>query len=46
MLSQVALNLLSFKMQERFDTAVPLEEPVISPAAMFSSSLLVTVGDR
>jgi uncharacterized protein YycO len=31
------------KMQERYGTQVPLEEPVISPVAMFESSRLVTV---
>lgn len=31
------------KMRERYGTRVPLEEPVISPAAMFDSPLLQTV---
>jgi hypothetical protein len=35
--------LVRAKMRERFGTNVPLDEPVISPAAMFDSGLLVTV---
>ncbi len=31
------------KMKERYGAAVPLDEPVISPGAMFSSSDLITV---
>ena len=31
------------KMQERYHGHVPLDEPVISPAAMFDSTLLTTV---
>ena len=31
------------KMRERFGDHIPLDEPVISPAAMFESPLLVTV---
>jgi hypothetical protein len=34
------------KMRERYGTHVPLEEPVISPAAMLQSSQLVTVAER
>jgi hypothetical protein len=34
------------KMQERYGAAVPLEEPVISPGAMFSSPLLETVAEQ
>ncbi len=35
------------KMRERWGDAIPLQEPVISPARMFASPLLVTVhGDR
>jgi hypothetical protein len=35
--------LVRAKMRERYGTNVPLDEPVISPAAMFDSGLLVTV---
>jgi len=31
------------KMRERYGTDVPLEEPVISPIAMFESPRLITV---
>ena len=31
------------KMRERFGSRVPLDEPVISPAAMYDSALLETV---
>jgi hypothetical protein len=34
------------KMRERYGDNVPLSEPVISPVAMFRSSLLVTVVER
>ncbi len=34
------------KMRERYGARVPLEEPVISPAAQFESSLLETVESR
>jgi hypothetical protein len=34
------------KMKARYGSAVPLDEPVISPAAMFESSLLSTVAPR
>ena len=34
---------LRAKMRERYGDAIPLDEPVISPVAMFQSSLLVTV---
>lgn len=34
------------KMQERYGAAIPLDEPVISPGAMFSSPLLETVAER
>jgi len=34
------------KMHERYGERVPLDEIVISPAAMFSSPLLETVGER
>jgi len=32
------------KLRERFGDNVPLEEPVISPSAMFDSTALETVG--
>ena len=31
------------KMKERYGDNIPLEEPVISPAAVFESELLITV---
>jgi Permuted papain-like amidase enzyme, YaeF/YiiX, C92 family len=34
------------KMQERYGAAIPLDEPVISPGAMFSSPLLETVAQE
>jgi uncharacterized protein YycO len=34
------------KMRERYGKNIPLDEPVISPAAMFDSALLVTVAAR
>jgi hypothetical protein len=34
------------KIRERYGTSVPLDEPVISPAAQFDSSLLETVESR
>lgn len=34
------------KMRERYGTRIPLDEPVISPVAMFDSPLLVTVDAR
>ena len=34
------------KMQERYGNNIPLDEPVISPAAMFGSPLLVTVAQQ
>ena len=34
------------KMQERYGNDIPLDEPVISPSAMFQSPLLVTVAER
>ena len=33
------------KMRERYGTRIPMEEPVISPAAMFDSNVLVMVGE-
>lgn len=33
------------KMRERYGTRVPLEEPVISPAAIYDSPLLQTISD-
>ena len=33
------------KMRERYGANIPMEEPVISPAAMFDSKTLVTVGE-
>jgi hypothetical protein len=33
-------------MRERYGTRIPLDEPVISPVAMFDSPLLVTVVAR
>lgn len=32
------------KMRERYGTRIPMEEPVITPAAMFDSEALLTVG--
>jgi hypothetical protein len=37
---------VAVKLRERYGSAIPLEEPVISPAAMFRSPLLVTVTER
>ena len=34
------------KMRERYGDNVPAEEPVITPVAMFNSSLLETVAER
>jgi hypothetical protein len=34
------------KMKERYGDEVPLDEPVISPAAMFESPLLEMVAER
>jgi len=34
------------KMRQRYGNHVPLEEPVISPGAMFQSPLLVTVAEK
>ena len=34
------------KLRERYGDHIPLEEPVISPVAMFRSPLLVTVAER
>lgn len=34
------------KMRERYGGKVPLDEPVISPAAIFDSELLTTVGEN
>ncbi len=34
------------KMQERYGSHIPLDEPVISPAAMFNSPLLITVAEQ
>jgi len=34
------------KMRERYGDTVPLDEPVISPVAMFRSNLLVTVAEQ
>ena len=34
------------KLRERYGTAVPLDEPVISPAAMFDSPVLELVAER
>jgi hypothetical protein len=34
------------KMKERYGTNVPMDEPVISPVAMFNSDLLVTVDNQ
>ncbi|ADP17926.1 hypothetical protein AXYL_04611 [Achromobacter xylosoxidans A8] len=34
------------KMQERYGRDIPWDEPIISPAAMFDSSLLRTVAER
>jgi hypothetical protein len=38
--------LVAAKLKERFGDSVPLEETVISPAAMFDSDVLETVYDR
>jgi len=32
------------KMRERYGTRIPLDEPVISPAAIYDSNLLATIG--
>jgi hypothetical protein len=37
---------VSAKIKERYGTAIPLDEPVISPAAMFASPLLAVVANR
>jgi Permuted papain-like amidase enzyme, YaeF/YiiX, C92 family len=34
------------KLRERYGTQLPLDEPVISPAAMFESPLLELVAER
>jgi len=34
------------KMRERYGDSAPLNEPVISPVAMFRSNLLVTVAEQ
>jgi hypothetical protein len=34
------------KLRERYGTHIPQEEPVISPVAMFNSSLLTTVAEK
>lgn len=34
------------KMRERYGNRIPMDESVISPGAMFESSLLVTVEER
>jgi Permuted papain-like amidase enzyme, YaeF/YiiX, C92 family len=34
------------KMRERYGRNIPLDEPVISPAAMFQSPVLVTVAEQ
>jgi uncharacterized protein YycO len=34
------------KLRQRYGSKVPLDEPVISPAAMFASPLLTTVAER
>ncbi|WP_447921035.1 YiiX family permuted papain-like enzyme [Achromobacter aegrifaciens] len=34
------------KMQERYGRDIPWDEPIISPAAMFDSPLLRTIGER
>lgn len=34
------------KLHERYGTQIPLNEPVISPKAMFDSNLLITVAQR
>jgi hypothetical protein len=33
-------------MQERYGTGIPLNEPVISPRAMYDSALLETIESR
>ena len=33
-------------MRERYGDHVPLDEPVISPVAMFKSPLMVTVAEK
>ncbi len=38
--------LVRAKMQERYGTHIPVDTPVISPAAIFGSPLLVTVAQR
>lgn len=37
---------VQIKMKERYGNNTPLDEPVISPAAMFDSALLVTVAQK
>jgi hypothetical protein len=39
-------SIVRAKMRERYGTAIPLDEPVISPAAMFDSPLLELVAER
>ena len=34
------------ELRERYGDTVPLDEPVISPVAMFRSNLLVTVAEQ
>jgi hypothetical protein len=38
--------IVAAKLRERFGENVPMNEPVISPAAMFGSPLLTTVAER
>ncbi|HET7842968.1 MAG TPA: YiiX/YebB-like N1pC/P60 family cysteine hydrolase, partial [Xanthomonadales bacterium] len=38
--------LVKTKLRERYGTNIPLDEQVVSPAAMFDSPLLVTVGSE
>ena len=39
-------NTVRAKMQERYGSHIPLDEPVISPAAMLSSPLLITIVEQ
>ena len=38
--------IVQLKMRERYGDHIPLDEPVISPAAMFQSPLLITVAEN
>jgi hypothetical protein len=38
--------LVQEKIRERFGDSVPKDEPVISPAAIFASNILITVNKK